>query len=434
MRHLTKDLWLIFACQFLFAVGLGMYNFLWPAYIRELSGTAVDIGFLTGLGAAVGLLFTLPSGWVADRFERRAMIILGWAVAVPVPVMFILARTWQGLIPGLLLFSAGIVFFPAVQAYIMHEAPPGREAFVYSLVMSSFSAGMVAGPPLGGWLADRAGMKAVFLAVTVLWTLATVVLLPLRKQYPHRAASPTPPPSGGRPATRSGAPPPSGGRPATRAVATPAPPPPSRGRLAALRDSLLIVTPETLALTGLFVLVFGAQGLGYTFITPYLQDVAKMDLFWISNLGAIGSLGGALAVPAIGWLADRYGRLRVFALVQMVLASGFAVMLLTAPLVGMGATATASRWALVIMAVFSLTRGVSGMSLAFAIAGAAVPVDKRGRAFVLVHLAVGAGTAVFPYAGGLLYEAAPGLPFLTATVLLAGLGMTVLSAERRRRR
>ena len=286
MRHLSKDLWLLYASNFLFAVGMGLYASLWPAYIRELGGTPVNIGLIAGIGGAIGILFAVPAGLLADRFERRTQILWGWIAAIPVPVLFALAGDWRALIPGQVLMSAGIIFFPALQAYVMEKAPPGRDAFVYTFVMSSFPLGLVLGPPIGGWLADRSGIKVVFWAVTALWTLATLASVPIQAQRPHRAAKTA---TGGALSARG------------------------------LFDSLFYVNPSVLRVSALFVAVFGLQSMAGTFVTPYLQDVAKIDLFWISVLGATASLGAALGSPVLGWLADRQGKIRILGISQLAL-------------------------------------------------------------------------------------------------------------------
>lgn len=415
MRHLNKDLWLLYASNFLFAVGMGLYASLWPAYVRQLGGTPVNIGLLAGIGGVAGLVFAVPAGLIADRFERRAQILLGWAMAIPVPIMFALAGNWRALVPGQVLLAAGIVFFPAMQAYIMEKAPAGSETFVYTFLMSSFPLGSVIGPPIGGWLADRSGIPAVFWAVAVVWVLATLASVPLSAQRPRRAEAAA---QGER--TRGGGERPPRSRVHARAASRSA---------RKLWDSLFYVNSRVLWLAALFVAVFGLQSVAATFITPFLQDVAKIDLFWISVLAAAASLGAAFGSPILGWLADRHGKLRVLGGAQIVVMSGFLGLLLVGPLVGR-AGLTSSPFLLLLGA--SLIRGIGGMSVAFAAAGGMVPTDKRGRVFAFIHLANGLGLTFGPYAGGYLYERNPMLPFLMAAGGLSVIGVALVFRRGRR--
>ncbi len=415
MRHLNRDLWLLYASNFLFAVGMGLYAPLWPAYVRQLGGTPVDIGFLAAIGGATALVFAIPAGLLADRFERRAQVLWGWAIAIPVPITYALAGRWAALAPGVLFFNAGMIFLPALQAYVMEKAPKGRDAFVYSFVMSSFPLGSVIGPPIGGWLADRSDIRAVFWVVAVLWTLATVASLPIAKQYPDRGFGR----HGSERAGDSG----TGRLPWTRSWL----------------DSLFYVNPAVLAFAALFFTVFGLQGLAGTFVTPFLQDVGKVDLFWISALAAVAALGATIVSPVIGWFGDRYGKLRVFGVVLVAVMSGFLGLLVSAPMLGrmggIGEAPGARLWSapFLLLAFSSLARGIGGMSLAVAAAGGMVPKEKRGRVLAVIQVANSLGMTVGPYVGGHLYARDPYLPFLTVVTLLSIVGV-VLAARADRRR
>src|SRR5678809_1746142 len=37
---------------------------------------------------------SLASGWLADRRARRATLLIGWLVALPVPLLILWARSW----------------------------------------------------------------------------------------------------------------------------------------------------------------------------------------------------------------------------------------------------------------------------------------------------------------------------------------------------
>lgn len=425
MRHLNRDLWLLYASNFLFAVGMGLYTPLWPAYVRQLGGTPVHIGLLAAIGGATGLAFAMPAGFLADRFERRAQILWGWVVAIPVPIIYALAGGWVALTPGVFFFNAGFIFLPALQAYIMEKAPAGRDAFVYSFVMSSFPLGSVIGPPIGGWLADHSDIRAVFWVVAVLWALATVASLPIAKQYPDRGSRRhRPERPGGEERLR-------GGERAERAADS------GTGRLPGVRswlDSLFYVNPAVLAFAALFFTVFGLQGLAGTFVTPFLQDVGKVDLFWISALAAVAALGATVVSPVTGWFGDRYGKLRVFGVVLVAVMSGFLGLLVSAPMLGrtggIGEAPGARLWSapFLLLAFSSLARGIGGMSLAVAAAGGMVPKEKRGRALAVIQVANSLGMTVGPYIGGHLYARNPYLPFLTVVTLLSVIGV-VLAAR-----
>lgn len=96
---------------------------LWPLYIERLGGTPVDIGILAAAGGIALGVVLIPGGWLSDRVDRRRILLIGAAMAVPAPFLFVGAPHWQWLIPGVLLFHGSGFSRPAAQAVVQAEAP-----------------------------------------------------------------------------------------------------------------------------------------------------------------------------------------------------------------------------------------------------------------------------------------------------------------------
>ena len=90
MRHfgLTQDLIWLTISQGLWGLGFGFYGFLWPLYIEHLGGSAVAVGLLSTIAGIATALVVFPGGYVADRVERKSILVWGWLVAIPAPFMF----------------------------------------------------------------------------------------------------------------------------------------------------------------------------------------------------------------------------------------------------------------------------------------------------------------------------------------------------------
>lgn len=58
-----------------------------------LDGTTAMLGFIVAFGITKALT-NLLAGTLADRFGRRPVLIAGWIVGLPVPVLLIVAPTW----------------------------------------------------------------------------------------------------------------------------------------------------------------------------------------------------------------------------------------------------------------------------------------------------------------------------------------------------
>jgi MFS family permease len=126
----------------------------WQVY--QITHQALSLGY-TGLALFLpGLLFILPSGHVADRYDRRAVILVCYGLQLfCTAALFWFA--WQGLrsiwpIYGVLaLIGTGRAFSgPASSALVPHLVP--KEHFVNAVTWGStiFQIANIAGPAIGG--------------------------------------------------------------------------------------------------------------------------------------------------------------------------------------------------------------------------------------------------------------------------------------------
>lgn len=179
----------------------------WQVY--SITHRAIDLGF-TGLALFLpGLLFLLPSGHVADRFDRRHVILLCYGLQVfCTATLVVFARSgMQTVFPiyaVLFLIGTGRAFSgPASSALIPHLVP--EEHFVNAVTWGGaiFQFANITGPALGGvlftlpfdrwWPASRlegGGIVYLFAVATQLLFLALVGSLSVRPgRMEHRAVS-----------------------------------------------------------------------------------------------------------------------------------------------------------------------------------------------------------------------------------------------------
>ncbi|MBB6145900.1 MFS family permease [Silvibacterium bohemicum] len=178
----------------------------WQVY--QITHKAIDLGY-TGLALFLpGLLFILPSGHVADRFDRRLVILICYGLQVFCTLaLFFFA--WHGLrsvVPiyaVLFLIGTGRSFSgPASSALIPHLVP--KEHFVNAVTWGAtfFQIANVSGPAIGGLLftlpllhgfAHRfagAPLVYIFTLLCLLWFIALMSSLSVRPgRMEHRAAS-----------------------------------------------------------------------------------------------------------------------------------------------------------------------------------------------------------------------------------------------------
>ena len=253
---------------------------------------AADLGDLRLLAlVTTGYLVTstgvLPAyGWLSDRYGRRRLFVVAVTVFLlgsvlgalaTGPVSLVLARLVQGCGAGGLLVL--------VQAEVAVLVPLRQRAAVMSGVGTVFAAAVVAGPPLGGWLASGPG-----------WRWAFWLNLPLALAALVAAVSLMPP---GRPERRS--------RP--------------RSPLAVLRRRQV-----RRATTG--GLLLGASSFGMLVYLPtYLQLVLRLSPSWagVLMLALFGGLGILTVVAA--QVVRRRGPVRGLLVVgSLAVAAGLALL------------------------------------------------------------------------------------------------------------
>ncbi len=179
----------------------------WQVY--SITHSALDLGY-TGLALFLpGLLFLLPAGHIADRFDRRHVILICYAVQVLCTLALVtIAR--NGVTNVLAIYAVLFVVGtcrafsgPASSALIPHLVP--EQHFVNAVTWGGaiFQFANVTGPALGGllftlpllrWMPgthlDGAGIVYVFTLATLVWFLVLVGSLHVRPgRMEHRDIS-----------------------------------------------------------------------------------------------------------------------------------------------------------------------------------------------------------------------------------------------------
>jgi len=174
----------------------------WQIY--EITHRAIDLGY-TGLVLFLpGLLFLLPAGHVADRYDRRMVILVCYVAQLLCTAMlliFALANLHRvgPIFAVLFLIGSGRAFSgPASSALLPHLVP--TEHFVNAITWGAtvFQIANIAGPAVGGLLytlplnAPLGGAPIVFLftLLTGIGFVALIVSLQVRPgRMEHRAFS-----------------------------------------------------------------------------------------------------------------------------------------------------------------------------------------------------------------------------------------------------
>jgi len=358
---------LIFFANLAGSFGDGLYAYIMPYYMKDsLKASAVEIGALYALTNLFATVTLLIAGFLADRYDRKKILVLGWAAWVPAPLIFAVANNWVQMIPGMALWGVTLGP-PAMAAFIIATTNKNKLTLTFTVISSAWSLGYIFSPALGGYLGRTVGMPLVFLLSSVGYTAATVILLLIKSQHCTNHISDA-----------------------------------ERKEPSTLQ---LLKSRKLLALSVFLGAIMFALFLFRPFIPTFLTDVYGYNGFQIGVFGSFAFFGSALLGIILGRLGDRTKKTRAlaaalaligFALVLFLLFGDFQVLLVTQVLVG----ASYLAWPL--------------MS---AIIGPLAP--ERARAlWVAIPLSVGMFTAILaPYLGGVLYEISPYYPFILGIAL-----------------
>ena len=175
---MTRRLLLFMATMILANTAGHMHRTLLPLYVQELGAGVGQVGLFFTLSAIAPLLFQILGGWLSDAIGRLQAIAIGSVAGVAGFGVFIVAPSWEWL---LLATAAGAVstsfVAPSYMAFVAEESSEETRGRVYGLSSSLFMIVGIVGPPLGGYLSQYLGFRAMFTVAGALYTIATVIRL-----------------------------------------------------------------------------------------------------------------------------------------------------------------------------------------------------------------------------------------------------------------
>jgi len=365
---------IIFFSNLVGSFGDGLYAYILPYYMTEsLGASPVEIGTLYATANIFAALTLLTAGVLADRYDRKKILILGWVGWVPAPLIFAFARNWVQMLPGMALWGIWLGP-PASTAYIVTTVSKGKLTLTFTVISSAWSLGYIFSPALGGYLARTTGMQLVFFLAFFFYALAGVLLFFISSQFPTKNAQQTPEKS--------------------------------YSKFQLLKNRKLLALSAFMGLTMFAILLFRP------FIPTFLADVYAYKGFEIGVLGSFSFFGSAILGIALGRIGDKFKRSYALATALVLVGSSLALLLLFGDFQ--------------VMLVTQLLVGVSYLAwpLMNAIIGPYAPESVRAL-WVAIPQTISMFSAILaPYLGGVLYEVSPYYPFvfgIAVTLFLASL-------------
>lgn len=362
-KAFTRDIWLICLSNIIGAFGEGLYFWVFPIYIRTLQADYIQLGLVFSALFGASALAPLPGGLLADRFDRKKILILAWIPWVLSPLVYSFASDWTQLIPGTILWGISMIGVPAANSYIITSVVDKTKlASVLSFVWSCYSFSYIFAPTVGGYLAAVIGMRWVLRVSALLTAVATGVFLFLRSQHPNKGER-------------------------TFQELT------SSNEEKKLWHTLLLWS-------AFFAAVTFFMSVGRTFVQTFLDEVVGLNEFYIGLFGSINFAGITFIGIAMGRLGDKWKKsgalsvcllLYVVSIVPMFMIRETSVLMFVAFLFG-GSAATGS--------------------LVSSFVGTIAPENKRGLWVSIPQTLSLSAAFVAPYLAGYLYTLKPEYAFI----------------------
>lgn len=175
------------------ALGGGwMQNVAMQLVVLSLTTSAFAIGAINVVSALPMLLFSLYGGVLADRFDRRKIVIVSLALLGGISAMYATLIGFDRLqywhILALAAFAGLIAAFelPAQQAYVSELVPKRDLSQAIALNSASFNATRIVGPALAATAISIIGLAGAFLVNIVTLLAPMFTLIGLGKVVPKR--------------------------------------------------------------------------------------------------------------------------------------------------------------------------------------------------------------------------------------------------------
>jgi MFS family permease len=372
---LNRDLKLIFTSNLIGAFGDGLYAYLLPYYMKKnLKASPIEIGILYALASLTAALTLLLAGALADKYDRKKIMIAGWLAWVPAPIIFSIAKDWVQMLPGMILWGFWLGG-PTSTAYIVTSADKNRLTLTFTVISSSWSFGYIFSPAIGGYMAGKIGMQTVFYTAFFLYALAGLILAFISSQHAPVQQKPS-------------------AEPSTTEL---------------LKDRKLI------GMSAFFASIMFVMMMFRPLVPQFLADAYHYGDFEIGVLGSIAFFGSAVLGIILGRAGDKWGKEYALAASMTACSISLIIMLVTGNLYAL-------------TAAFFLT-GASYItwSLMSAIIGPQAPESIRAKWISIPQTISMFASIIAPYIGGIIYEISIYYPFIMA--IGASLALAIIASS-----
>jgi MFS family permease len=189
---LERNTLAVVAAMFLMALGENLWRRFLPKYLEALGAPIVAIGAYGSVEDALDGLYQYPGGWTSDRYGRRRALLLFVSLAAVGYLVIAAAPTWPIVLVGLLFIMCWTsMASPTLFAVVGDALPAGRRSVGFSVQAILRRIPILIAPVIGGLIIASYGVLAgVRFGLLVSVALAIVTLLVVRRMRLEQPGSP----------------------------------------------------------------------------------------------------------------------------------------------------------------------------------------------------------------------------------------------------
>jgi MFS family permease len=185
----------LLVAEFVVWLGFGGLLPVLPLYFKEQGLDFATLGLVVAAWPAARLVSEPIFGWLADRTARVPLMVIG---LLTTGILGALPLVFTGALPFLLLRAgAGVgaaIYDPAARGYLTDATPPGRRGEAFGLYGAAQMGGLLLGPAIGAFGADRFGGIGFVFVFSAIAAVVAALAIALRVRETPLRTHPAPAP------------------------------------------------------------------------------------------------------------------------------------------------------------------------------------------------------------------------------------------------